>query len=156
LIKTKNVLGLLSAEEIEDVLKHQLVGRIGCHAKDMTYIVPICYAYDGECIYARTYEGLKIKMMRENPNVCFQVEYMESMVNWKTVICWGKYEELTGINKRDQGIQILHSRVLPLIKSKTLKLSPHWPFSSIDSDNTKGIVFCIHLSEKTGRFEKEE
>jgi nitroimidazol reductase NimA-like FMN-containing flavoprotein (pyridoxamine 5'-phosphate oxidase superfamily) len=150
------VFGQLSAEEIEHVLNHQLVGRIGCHVNDMTYIVPICYAYDGECIYARTYEGMKIKMMRENPNVCFQVEYIESMVNWKTVICWGEYEELTDTNKRDKGIQILHRRVLPIVSSKILKLSPHWPFSSIDLDNIKGIVFCIHVDRKTGRFEKEE
>ena len=147
--------GELSAEEIEDVLKNQLLGRIGCHVNDMTYIVPICYAYDGECVYARTYEGMKIKMMRENPKVCFQVEYIESMVNWKTVVCQGEYEELTDTNKRNKGTQILHERVLPLIANKTLELSPHWPFSSIDPDNIQGIIFCIHLREKTGRFEKE-
>jgi nitroimidazol reductase NimA-like FMN-containing flavoprotein (pyridoxamine 5'-phosphate oxidase superfamily) len=149
------VFGQLSAAEIEDVLAHQLIGRIGCHTNDMSYIVPICYAYDGECIYARTYEGMKVKMMRENPKVCFQVEYIENMVNWKTVICWGEYEELTDIDKRKKAIQILHQRVLPLISNKILKLSPYWPFSSIDSDNIKGIVFCIHLNTKTGRFENE-
>jgi nitroimidazol reductase NimA-like FMN-containing flavoprotein (pyridoxamine 5'-phosphate oxidase superfamily) len=150
------VFGQLSAAEIEDVLNYQLIGRIGCHANDMSYIVPICYAYDGECVYARTYEGMKVKMMRENPKVCFQVEYIENMVNWKTVICWGEYEELTDTDKRQKAIQILHQRVLPLVSSKILKLSPYWPFSSTDSGNIKGIVFCIRLDAKTGRFEKED
>jgi uncharacterized protein len=150
------VFGELNAEEIEDVLTNQLIGRIGCHVNDMTYIVPICYAYDGDCIYARTYEGMKLKMMRENSKVCFQVEYIESMVNWKTAICWGDFEELTDINKRNKAIQILHKRVIPIVSSKTLKLSPYWPFSSPGTENIKGIVFCIHINAKTGRFENQQ
>jgi nitroimidazol reductase NimA-like FMN-containing flavoprotein (pyridoxamine 5'-phosphate oxidase superfamily) len=148
--------GQLSVEEIEDVLKNQLLGRIGCHLNDTTYIVPVCYAYDGACIYARTYEGLKINMMRENPKVCFEVESIESMVDWKTVVCQGVYEELTEKPKRDKGIQILHERVIPLIANKTLRLSAQWPFSETDSGNLKGIIFCIHLNEKTGKFEKDD
>ena len=71
--------GTLSEKGVEHVLRHKLLGHIGCHANNITYIVPICYAYDGKYIYGRTFEGMKIKMMRENPTVCFQVENLESM-----------------------------------------------------------------------------
>jgi hypothetical protein len=42
--------GKLSSIEIEEVLTQQIIGRIACHANDMSYIVPISYAYDGECV----------------------------------------------------------------------------------------------------------
>ena len=145
--------GNLNEEGVEYVLRHQLLGHIGCHANSKTYIVPICYAYDGKYIYCRTFEGMQIKMMRENPMVCFQVEHLENMGKWESVICWGKFEELTEINKRNKGIKVLQNRVLAVMEDKTLQRSPNWPFSLIELDSVKGIIFCISVSEKTGRFE---
>ena len=43
----------------------------------------------------RTFEGMKVKMMRENPKVCFQIENLESFGEWQSVTCWGEFEELT-------------------------------------------------------------
>ncbi len=146
--------GNLSEEGIEQVLRDQLLGHIGCHANDMTYIVPICYAYHGNCIYGRTFEGMKLRMMRENPKVCFQAEHLESMGKWQSVICWGEFEELTDTNKRNKGIEILQNRVSAIMGDKNLRVSQHWPFSIYDPDNFEGIIFCIHISEKTGKFEK--
>lgn len=149
--------GQLNEWEIEEVLTQQLLGRIGWYDDGQTFIVPICYAYQDGYIYARTYEGMKLKAMRKNPHVCFEVESIITMVNWKTVLCQGRYEELTDINERNRGIKILHDRVLPIIENQTLMDSPHWPFSSsnISEDNIEGIVFRLHLTAKTGRFERE-
>ena len=144
--------GNLSQKGIEHVLKSQLFGRIGCHANNVTYIVPICYAYDENCIYGRTFEGMKLKMMRENPKVCFQIENLESMGKWQSVICWGEFEELTDTIKRNKGIEILQNRISAVMGDRNLRVSHHWPFS-LDSDNAEGIIFCIHISEKTGKFE---
>ncbi len=141
----------LSEEQIEYVLKNELLGHIGCHADNITYVVPICYAYDGKCIYGRTYDGMKIKMMRENPNVCFQVEYIENMVKWRSVICWGEFEELTDFDKRNKGIRVLEDRVLAVVEINAFNQSPYWPFSISDLDDVKGIIFRIHLNKKTGR-----
>lgn len=143
----------LSIERIEHVLKSELLGYIGCHENDLPYIVPICYAYNGACIYGRTFEGMKMKIMRENPSVCFYVEYVDNTVGWQNILCWGVFEELTEINKRDKGIEILQNRVAAVIGNKTLERSPHWPFAQSESDNMEGIIFCIHLHKKTGRIE---
>lgn len=152
------MVGELTPEEIENVLQEQLMGHLGCHFNNITYIVPICFAYDSNCIYARTYEGIKMNMMRQNSNVCFQVESLMSMVDWKSVVCQGKFEELIDKEKREKGIQILHSRVQTLINNNSLKTSRHWPFSSIHSNSQKvdGILFCIHLTTKTGKFETDD
>jgi uncharacterized protein len=147
------MLGSLDSKQIEDVLTRQVVGRIGCSAGGITYVVPISYAYDGEYIYGHTMDGMKIDMMRKNPEVCFEVEDMKDMANWKSVISWGKFEELSDQTDRNKALQILVDRILPLISSQTTHLSPQWPFPADDPESIKGIVFRIRLKEKTGRFE---
>lgn len=148
------MLGELNAGEIEQVLMHQLVGRIGCHADDTTYVVPVSYAYDGKYIYVRTFEGMKVNIMRKNPKVCFQVENMNNMADWQSVIAWGIYEELIDNADRNEALQKLNDRRLPLISSETTHLSRLWPFIPQDMDEIEGIVFRIRLIEKTGRFER--
>lgn len=147
--------GKLNNNQIEEVLSQQLIGRIGCSANNKTYVVPISYAYDGESVYCHTYDGLKIKMMRENSDVCFEVDTLENMANWRSVIAWGKFEELKN-GERNAAIEKLFSRVIPEVASKTLQLSPQWPFPPDDFEKVTGIVFRIKLQEKTGRYEKSD
>jgi nitroimidazol reductase NimA-like FMN-containing flavoprotein (pyridoxamine 5'-phosphate oxidase superfamily) len=145
--------GSLDNEQIEKVITGNFLGRLGCHADGRTYVVPITYAYDGEFIYARTFEGLKLSMMRKNPNVCFQIDEMENMANWKSVVTWGTFEELNNEEERNDGLQKLIARILPEISSETVKLSPEWPFPTDDYTKIEGIVFRIRITEKSGRFE---
>jgi hypothetical protein len=88
------MIGELATPHIEELLKSEVMGRIGCHHAGTTYIVPTSYAYDGTYIYVHTHEGMKVEMMRKNPAVCFQVDNMRDMANWQSVIAWGTYEEL--------------------------------------------------------------
>lgn len=147
--------GNLTDNEIETLLQSQLVGRIGCHTNDFIYVVPISYAYDGQYLYARTFEGLKMKIVRENPKVCFQVDDMRDMANWRSVIAWGEVEELSDEKSRKKALEILSARVLPFQSSETTHLSPLWPFS-VESERVPGIFFRILLTGKTGRFERQE
>jgi len=149
------MLGQLNNTEIEEVLKKQLIGRIGCHTNGTTYIVPISYAYDGTYIYGHTYEGMKMQMMRSNPIVCFEVDIMENMANWNSVICQGEFEEVTDSKEREKGIDLLLNRSLPYITSETVQLTPHWPFQTNNLDKIDGIIFRIKLKEKTGRYEAQ-
>ena len=146
--------GTLSAAQIEQVLQTQMMGHLACHAQNRTYIVPISYAYDGQYIYVHTYEGLKIQMMRENPQICFQVDERRDMANWKSVVAWGSFEELTGEKERTYALEVLTNRRLPILSSMTTHLGVNWPFSEEDLMEIDGIVFRIALQEKTGRFEQ--
>src|ERR1700682_700625 len=94
-IKFNNMFGKLNTGEIDKLISRQLVGRIGCHADGITYVVPVSYAYDGTYIYAYAFKGMKIDMMRKNPKVCFQADNTKNLANWQSVICWGEFEELT-------------------------------------------------------------
>jgi len=146
--------GELNDTEIKELLRRQYIGRIGCHANGKTYVVPISYAYDGEFIYCHTQEGLKTKMMRENPGVCFEVDTMENRAIWKSIIAWGRFEEIVETEQRNKALKILLDRVYPFIISKKMQLGPHWPFLPDDLNHIKGVVFRIRLEEMTGRFEE--
>jgi nitroimidazol reductase NimA-like FMN-containing flavoprotein (pyridoxamine 5'-phosphate oxidase superfamily) len=141
--------------EIEQLLQQQLVGRIGCHANGLTYVVPVSYAYDGNYIYCHAFEGMKLDMMRKNPEVCFEVDNTKNLANWQSVIAWGSFEELPGGNERSEAIKILRGRELPILSSQTMQLGSQWPFISAD-DKIEGIIFRIYLKEKTGRYERSE
>lgn len=147
--------GELSPAEIEEVLKIQLIGRIGCHADGITYVVPVSYAYDGDSIYGHTWEGRKIDMMRKNPSVCFEADHLENMANWKSVICWGKFEELQAEDAKRDAIEKLMRRPLPLVVSDTVKITSTWPFSPNHTEEVEGVLYKIRLHKKTGRFEKK-
>lgn len=147
------MLGTLQQEQIEEVLKHQVFGHIGCSIDGETYIVPISYAYDGNAIYCHTHEGKKTEIMRRNPKVCFQVEEMKNMADWKSVVVQGQYEELTGKQERKAAMQTLLNRYLPILSSVTTHLGSLWPFQNGDTESIEGVVFRIAIQDKTGRFE---
>lgn len=150
------MLGKLQPEQVEELLKTQIVGRIGCYADGETYVVPISYAYDGTYIYCHTHEGKKSAMMRKNPSVCFEAEEMKDMANWKSVIVQGTFEELKDRKERNKAMQTLLNRYLPIISSVTTHLGEHWPFHPDDTTDIHGIVFRIAVKEKTGRFEASQ
>ncbi|MGZ5285629.1 MAG: pyridoxamine 5'-phosphate oxidase family protein [Flavisolibacter sp.] len=147
------MLGNLSDVQINTVLHTQLIGRIGCHAEGLTYVVPISYAYDGEFIYCHTREGKKTFMMRKNARVCFQVDEMQDMANWKSVILQGAFEELSKKEDINHAMHALLSRYLPMVSSTTTHLGKFWPFQSDDYSDMDGIVFRIRILEQSGRYE---
>jgi nitroimidazol reductase NimA-like FMN-containing flavoprotein (pyridoxamine 5'-phosphate oxidase superfamily) len=152
----KSMFGNLEGDAIETILHHQIIGHLGCHANDTTYVVPISYAYENGCVYAHTEEGMKINMMRQNPKVCFEVYRMENMGNWQCVIGWGNFEEIVDEKERAAALHVLLNRDLPVISSKTVQLTTEWPFVPEDLNTIKGIVFRIKLTIKTGRYERTE
>src|SRR5207249_11652316 len=87
-------IGELDSNQIDHLLQTEVVGRLGCHADGKTYIVPITYVYDGGYVYGHTIEGTKTRMMRANPEVCFEVDHIDDLTNWQSVIAWGSFEEL--------------------------------------------------------------
>jgi nitroimidazol reductase NimA-like FMN-containing flavoprotein (pyridoxamine 5'-phosphate oxidase superfamily) len=86
----------MSREAIDELLAEEVVGRIGCHTDGETYVVPVIYAYDGDAFYAYSIAGKKIRMMRANPDVAFEVDRYEGPGRWRSVIARGDYEELEG------------------------------------------------------------
>ncbi|MEI8059614.1 MAG: pyridoxamine 5'-phosphate oxidase family protein [Ferruginibacter sp.] len=151
------MIGKLTNEQIDDVLRDNILGCIGCSDGNKTYIVPVSYAFDGNCILAHSVEGMKIEMMRNNPDVCFEVGEIKSFSNWKSVITWGKYQELTDERDRYYAMKIFVDRMIHIKTSKTAilprmkekEIHPHLP------ENVRPVIYRIIITEKTGRFEND-
>jgi hypothetical protein len=150
------MLGELSAQEIEELLRSEMTGRIGCHAEGRTYVVPITYAYEGGDVYCHTPEGLKLRMMRKNPVVCFEVDRVQDMGNWKSVIATGRFEELTG-RAAIAAMDVLIRRFVAVERPDQPHPSYVFRESEAEPSLTYGreiVIFRIRIAEKTGRFER--
>jgi len=88
----------LSHGEIEEFLRGQRIARLGCHARGVTYVVPLIYAYEDGAVVAVTTQGRKTAMLRESPRVCVEVDEYDAdgKGSWRSVIAQGTYEELAG------------------------------------------------------------
>jgi nitroimidazol reductase NimA-like FMN-containing flavoprotein (pyridoxamine 5'-phosphate oxidase superfamily) len=149
------MLGELTEAQIDHVLHSQMIGRIGCSSEGRMYVVPVTYVYHDGYIYVHSKEGKKVKMMRKNPSVCFQVDIIENMINWRSVIVWGTYEELKSEEKQQAGMKIMMDRLAPLLTSETVRPHPGYPHSpEIVEKEFKAVAYRIKIVEKTGRFEK--
>lgn len=71
------MIGTLTKDQIEVVLRSGLIGRIGCQSDSKVFVVPVTYVFDEKYIYAHSREGQKIQIMRKNPDVCFEVDSIE-------------------------------------------------------------------------------
>jgi nitroimidazol reductase NimA-like FMN-containing flavoprotein (pyridoxamine 5'-phosphate oxidase superfamily) len=149
------MLGELDSQQIEELLHSEVIARVGCHAGGMTYVVPITYAYDGESIVGHSTDGLKIRLMRTNPEVCIEVDHMENMANWRSVIAWGTYEELDGAEAHE-AMNLLIERLRPLLVSQSSTPTHGAPTGSHQKDTAGhvAIIYRIRLKRKSGRFER--
>ena len=149
------MLGALNARQIDQVLRSELVGRLGCSADGKVYVTPISYVYDGECIYGHSADGMRLRMLRDHPPVCFQVDHIENLANWVSVIVWGEFEELTG-DAVKEAMRLFLDRMEPLQVSETA-ISPHRAPAEVPALDLQGqsmVFYRIRLTERTGRFEK--
>ena len=149
------MLGQLDDAQIRNILSSQAMGRLACTDGKKPYIVPVTYTYNGKYIYGQTNEGTKLKMLRKNPNVCFEVDMMMDMRNWQSAIVYGKFEELKN-EQAKKARDILFGRVFSLMTSSTIHAHEHEVTEELDDSNrVKYVMYRIKIRKVTGRFEKQ-
>ena len=149
------MLGTLTEHEIDNLLVSQSVGRIGCTDGKKPYIIPVTYSYNGKNIIGQTREGMKLDIIRKNPNVCFEVDAMASMNNWKSVVVSGTFRELGG-EEAEKAREYLFGCVLTLMTNSAVHKHEHEEVSEVDDSNRiKPVMYQIEITEKTGRFERQ-
>jgi len=145
----------MNKSEMNNILQSQIYGRLACTDGKMPYVVPITYFFNGKEIYCQSEEGKKINFMRKNPNVCFQVDIVNSMKNYNSVIVYGKYQELNAAET-----ELAEALLQENIFTKMTRSRIHQFEHAGKTENTalvkKNIVtFRINISEITGRTEQE-
>jgi len=149
------MLGQLNEMQIDNLLTSQVLGRLACTDGKQPYVVPVTYTFDGEYIYGQSNEGMKLKILRKNPKVCFEVDSMTDMRNWKSVIVYGKFEELKN-KAAEKAREILFGNVFPLMTSSTIHSFGHGIIDKVDdSTRVKYVMYRIKIQKATGRFEKQ-
>lgn len=142
------MLGELTQEEIITVLSDNMNGRIGYTDGNRVYIMPVNYAFNGDHLILHSREGGKIDKLREHPHVCFEVDEIRDQANWKTVLTWGDYEEVTDEKEKYYAMKFLVTRLKHLKVSETVGLEP------ASDHELKPVIYRIRIKESSGRFEK--
>ena len=145
----------LSDSQIDHVLRMQAVGHLGIINGNMPHIVPIAYVFDGRYIYAHSKPGQKLQLMRRKPKVCFQVDAIDSVDKWRSVILYGQYEELKGAKEREYAARLISDRFEPLLSNDVTRK----PEKKNDPPLTllkthRAIYFRIAITGRFGRYEK--
>ena len=136
---------VLPDDGIEDLLRTALVGRIACcahgaHGADgadgRPYVVPLAYGYDGAAIYAHSGPGRKIRLMRANPLVSFEVDTAEAADRWRSAIAEATYEEITDPAERERALRVVYPppAAVPVLPADT-------------------VVYRLRITARSGRYE---
>ena len=99
----------MAPKEIRALLHRIGFGHLGCAREGRPYVVPMHYAYDGEYLYLFTTEGMKTGFIEANPEVCMQVEEVESVSRWESVMVNGRAERITNQDDKEHAMQLITS-----------------------------------------------
>ena len=130
----------LGEQESLKLLEEIKIGRMGCCLNDAPYVIPIHYFFDGKHIYVHSLPGRKIEMLRANPNVCLQVDEIKDEYNWRSVIVFGRYEELTAVAEHDTALAMLFRHMPHLTPVE----------AGMSRQSVQSIVFRIKPDQITG------
>ena len=135
------------------LLSENYIGRLGYFSQSRPEIIPITYYFDPEnhAILSYSGPGNKIEAMRKNPLITFQVDEITDLENWKSVLLYGSFEELEGIDAKAMLHQFSEG-VKKVLENKE-KSTPEFirEFSSkINSPDTP-IVYRLNIDEINGR-----
>jgi nitroimidazol reductase NimA-like FMN-containing flavoprotein (pyridoxamine 5'-phosphate oxidase superfamily) len=136
----------MTAAEIRELLVTSRIGRLACAKDGRPYVVPVFYAYDEDdrALLLHSLEGEKVAIMRENPEVCVQVDTIEHLRSWRSAVVRGRFVELKG----DAARRALDALVLALQPpGADLRRDPFAPPGMED----RAVIYRIDVTEMTGR-----
>ncbi len=143
----------LTKEACLALLGNNYIGRIAYISQGKADIIPITYFYDSAHQSIITYSGLgnKIAAMRKNNAVSFQVDEITSLDTWKSVLLYGEFEELQGLDAKHL-LHVFTEGVKKVILKKD-NLTPQFigEFSSKMESEGVPIVCRINILEVKGK-----
>jgi nitroimidazol reductase NimA-like FMN-containing flavoprotein (pyridoxamine 5'-phosphate oxidase superfamily) len=134
----------LSRAEIDEVLARNHVGRIAYSFRDRVDIEPIHYVYHDGWIYGRTQPGTKLTVVQHNYWVAFEVDEVEDIFGWRSVVVRGGFYIL--IDEGTAQSRELREQAIEQIR----RLTPE-AFTDADPVPFRDIVFRIAVQEVEGR-----
>jgi len=139
----------MEPQECHDLLAQEGFGRLACVRDNRPYIVPVYFATEPHRLYAFATMGQKIEWMRSNPQVCVEVDKVQSHVDWSSVIVQGRYEEFPDTPKYATSRQIAQALLEKRFMWWQIGFAAAQTRSKFDRDTP--VFYCIHIEEISGR-----
>jgi len=99
----------MTREECYNALTRARLGRLACAQGNQPYIVPIFFVYHDPYLYGFTTPGQKVEWMRANPLVCVELDEVEDLDQWTSIIILGRYEELPNTPESEDERLLAHA-----------------------------------------------
>lgn len=146
----------LNKTERLNLLASNYVGNLSYIYRNRPYIAPITYFFNKDTneIIGYSAEGHKVKAMRKNNNVCINVNEVESVNSWKSVLAQGVFTELTGSEAKAKLHQFSLGVKDLIITKEHRKLDFISEFSSKIYKDDLPVIFIIKVEEITGRIRR--
>lgn len=138
--------GEMSRDQIDRLLARHRWGRLGFDLDGEVYIIPINYAYDAGVLYGHAPEGTKVRAMRQNPSVAFEVDEIEDPAHWHSVLLHGRFVELHDKEQKQEAFRRILAQAGGGERSEA-----SW---AIDLEHI--VIFRIEVTGISGRFEERE
>lgn len=144
-----------SREEMEQILREEVIGFLGLSAGGELYVVPLNYAYvNGRISFHCALTGKKLDYIKANPDVCFTVARQSGQVRRHaegdpchhdsgSVICYGRARIIEDVQERQVVLNEFNRSFDPDAKAITLESA------------AKCGAVVIDITEMTGRRERE-
>lgn len=135
--------GLLDRDEAKSILERNDLGRIAFGLHDRVDIQPIHYAFEDGWIYIRTSPGMKTEVIQHNYWIAFEVEEVEGLFDWKSVVVHGGAYRL---DPDTEDHREAYDRAVALLD----RLVPG-TLTRDDPVPERSIIYRIAVQELTGR-----
>ena len=96
-------------QDCADLLARNQLARLACAKDDQPYVTPLFFASYAEALYSFSTVGQKIAWMRANPLVCVEADEVTNPQEWKSVVVFGRYEELPDTPGYEAERELAHS-----------------------------------------------
>src|ERR1044072_298677 len=135
----------MTRAEIEALLGRAKYGPLGVARDGHPYVVPMNYAFDGRDLYFFTTDGTKTEYIAANREVCFQVEEVEDVMRWRSVMLTGRAERLTAPEETERAMHLSSARNPTLAPAiNRTKIGPWTRLSHV-------VIFRIRAEALYGR-----
>ena len=135
----------LSESEVIEILNRVGFGHLACCRDNRPYVVPVHYVYDDGTIFIYTTEGKKFEIIKENPNVCLQIEDVTDNQHWTSVIVDGVAEQIKHGPEHDRALELIVAVNPTLTPAVSIRWMDDWVRENIE------VVYRVTPTATSGR-----
>jgi uncharacterized protein len=134
----------LSPDECRALLARHQVGRLAYAYRQRVDIEPLHFAVDGDWIVLRTQHGTKLSMLEHQPWVAFEVDEVDALFEWQSVVVHGSVHLVTPAPEPGGDAAWAHAvsifrRVIPTA------------FADGDPTPSRDVLLRVHIGHMEGR-----